>query len=291
MNKEELLAKAKKDYPIGTVFYPINTGRSRTITTGDFRVDYNGHIHEYKNDVIIKDDIYNCIYDGRDKTWSQVISKSKTVGKLLGYKIKDSNQEDAIIAYFNKRWNAECTKGNFPDGTWLKEDYWVSKAKRDNILDLWFEPVYQQLITAKKGDHLYCIKSFSMAGTSDEVATKGKVYFCSSNNNFVDNDGDNHGLEDEFTTEYFRIATPDEVEDSKKIKIEGYAAEFDRTGVAFGCTGISKKQLQYFCDVQKSMKKMNVDLPNFQVTKSGFLYKGRDVTKQVTEVFKHFKIK
>jgi len=71
---EELLAKAKRKYPLGTIYSPTNTSCERTITK-EIKINSMGSIHEYESNGrnVQSGGVHHCIYDGN--SWGTIIKK------------------------------------------------------------------------------------------------------------------------------------------------------------------------------------------------------------------------
>jgi hypothetical protein len=67
MTKEEILKKAKRDYPIGTIHSGYDGTGSYLIANHDFYVSLGGYLY-CKNKS-------GCIYSTKNNYWAKIISK------------------------------------------------------------------------------------------------------------------------------------------------------------------------------------------------------------------------
>ena len=83
MDKENLLEKARRDYPVGTKYYAAHlSGEDHTICTvgnpDDFRISHSGDILESNGNKEKNDHVFNeCVYESRGKRWAKIKSKPK----------------------------------------------------------------------------------------------------------------------------------------------------------------------------------------------------------------------
>lgn len=78
MVEQEIIQKAKKDYPIGTVINSVIIGSQFTITTNSF-VKSGCYIKNVNRN----DNKTPCIYDFNAKTWAKVIFKPENLLKEI----------------------------------------------------------------------------------------------------------------------------------------------------------------------------------------------------------------
>ena len=80
MNKEELLLKAKSDYPIGTIFDSTAGNRNCLIEKGaKYYFDADDDIAVKISDM----EVIGRVYRSRDKVWAKIISRPEPKEILL----------------------------------------------------------------------------------------------------------------------------------------------------------------------------------------------------------------
>ncbi len=83
MTNEELLKKAKKDYPLGTKFYSALPGFKDTkgsVTSEEYYIFSTG-------DVVVNKNCGYSIYSAKSKEWAKIISSPKPKEVQLNYEI------------------------------------------------------------------------------------------------------------------------------------------------------------------------------------------------------------
>lgn len=177
----------------------------------------------------IEESIWNCTVI----TFDQIQLKETKMEnkKLLGYRLVKTEFEKAV--------NTLADGVNCSDFKRAGRDYYeiggnsqsIQNFKDAGVLDLWFEPVYEEKYKYKVGD--YVVWSLS-----------GEVYLLKKyegNDQFLDSTGDHRDL----TLKEYRLATQEEIDKFEasfpKIIIEGYNAEKTEKGVKFGCQEYSKE--------------------------------------------------
>lgn len=188
--------------------------------------------------------------------------------KILGYKLKDEAKQyipaiknilDSSSLNGSRWWNENAEDNIFKYGytfaiaPYFKNRNIYSTIKDAGILDVWFEPVYEEKFTYKQGDYLYCKNDFLM--TDGRAAyIKGKVYHCSGDESITDEEDHYHLMPiqnyDGFPfTHFFRHATEEEIENSQKkvltigtskIKVEVSKGKIVAEGKTIDADSLSK---------------------------------------------------
>jgi len=160
--------------------------------------------------------------------------------KQIGWKFKEGCEiyRDAAIAI--------ATITNLDpreDGTLFSTDSHVTDClKEAKILDLWFEPVYEE--EYKVGDWIY-VKETGTAVymSSNHGCATGHIAqierMDSMYGSATQEDPRYYGFKFNLRREDFRKATTEEIEKAKSlVKISGYKAEKTSSGIKFGCQTI-----------------------------------------------------
>lgn len=129
--------------------------------------------------------------------------KESTEKKIIGYKLVKPEYKDAIekIANFN---NFDSFEDSYQEFKWCKSG--ADSLKEAGVLDLWFEPVYEEVPKFKKGDWVYIIDA---AQSKDLIGKCSRVVNDSLNGklaNGFDYTSDNPKL-----SKYLRLATEGEI--------------------------------------------------------------------------------
>ena len=77
MTDDELIAKAKKDYPIGTVFYPAHIQENPEKKTISSNPDYRVKGRDLYVNVLEENSWLPILYYGNRSDWAKIISKPK----------------------------------------------------------------------------------------------------------------------------------------------------------------------------------------------------------------------
>lgn len=117
-----------------------------------------------------------------------------------------------------------CFNNNFYEPSSIKDTDSLILPKE--IVETW-EPVYKEEFSYEEGDYLYCIKDFIM-GSGNIAYTKDKIYLSEKIGCITDNDSSKlhymnlkiHGNNlSGMLSDYFRKATPEEIEKAKEQKV------------------------------------------------------------------------
>ena len=94
---KDLIAEAKRKYPLGTRFYPINTKIEAVITTADFRVVDGNNLGEYEfNTPLEITDELSAVLTTRG-FYHTVYSKKYGWAKILTLSINQIETIDTLI--------------------------------------------------------------------------------------------------------------------------------------------------------------------------------------------------
>jgi len=222
-----------------------------------------------------------------------------TFEQFKKYVLKQDNMEKKLIGYkLNSKASANqvanvlgCANTVYSDGRFFLEyhltGYTLEQAKSLGILDLWFEPVYEDLLESM-------VKEFT-AKTGIEVGStivapgkiKGKDCWNSGkeaweNNTAIQNrkvhkfmihpDGTTLLIQVSGTTNnvWYSAYKMKLVDSTPSITIKGYKAEFTEDSVTFGCQTYSK---EFVLTLAKCL------------TKNGFAMEIRDEIMEIAEYF------
>lgn len=183
---------------------------------------------------------------------------------IIGYKLIKPEYADSVkqiscietinnpVEYINDYFSNKTT-GNFLDS-----------LRKAGVLDLWFEPVYEELY--KEGDYIFLSKSggritgpiidgFCRITTIGIGKFLGTLYHGKYKNYYVINNDSLYTTDNNDST--IRKATPEEIKSATKIKINGYTSEFFTNQVKFGCKIIDlielkalKSSFEILCNLQ-----------------------------------------
>lgn len=197
--------------------------------------------------------------------------------KLIGYKL--IKPEYVVAAFDVLGWSNRAFIGKLKEGFIIEtpeKDLSIRKVKEAGVLDLWFEPVYEEVkfkvgdwITVVKGSVHYCGeegKSYEII----DIDERGWLYY--SFNYAIDP----HKVE-------VRHATPEEIKAAQtpQIEINGYKAEFFDTYVVFGCAQISKHVFIELANTDKYLAS-NREIESVTIGKGVF---SMDVIKEIADYY------
>lgn len=199
-------------------------------------------------------------------------SEEKMEKKIIGYKLIKPEYQIFYEKLTGTR-NLERLADSLGDLLWV--DQAVKVMKEAGVLDLWFEPVYEEKF--KIGDWVIVDHNDWKYGTVQLINTNNKAeYKCNKWS------WDKNSIYGEVT----RLATPEEIKATQTpdIKINSYKAEFFENYVKFGCAEISK---EVFIDLHTCREYKNTNRDVEKVT----IGKGEFTKEQIKEIVEYYKNK
>lgn len=191
------------------------------------------------------------------------------IKKVIGYELKSSKfkKPASLILFGNDGW----TGMNPPiqDGDGGRE----AKLREYGVLDLWFNPVYEDINKFKIGD--WVTKKWKYGGLDVfKVSNVDGEKLCSTqyyrkgkgrkNYEFIPSVCSGQCADVTYSRYELRLSTPEEIEEATKIKIGKYDVEIKSNGVKIGCSSYS---LQNIKDCEKVLKLSNASFIDFNGNK------------------------
>ena len=193
-----------------------------------------------------------------------VLKQGSMEKKLIGYKLNGKVTADEVAALL------DCSETVYSDGRFFKEEHLgsltIERAQKLGILDLWFEPVYEEEF--KVGDWV----ELKASGTGNGMPMEKKSVIVQ----LLEIDESKHPTgnyreDSHFMVKYgrgyyrtnkqwvLRKATPEEIAKAKypDITIKGYKAEFEDNCVKFGCQTYSK---EFVLTLSECLEKNDFDM-------------------------------
>lgn len=187
--------------------------------------------------------------------FNKYVLKQDTMEKeIIGYKLKEDCKQyvKAICRIEGYQGFGESIRDCQPiyiiEGK-IDRSNSFNRLKEAGVLDLWFDPVYKDKF--KVGDWIYCVdeggnntqhKEYKVCYEPGDVIQIDHFGISSHSRQQVAISKLGHVLYIEQFKEKFRLATPEEIKNSKypNITINGYKGEFFDDYVKFGCAKIDK---------------------------------------------------
>lgn len=146
--------------------------------------------------------------------------------KIIGYKLVKSEYKDAALKISNATGNWENSLAEYDIE--ITQTRYIDKLKEAGVLDLWFEPVYEQKV--KVGDYVYITADTSYVSKLFNGQVKKVTRVLS---HAIDVEGADGGLHNH----EFRLATPEEIKKATQVNIQGYKVNiyFDYKTIELGC--------------------------------------------------------
>lgn len=197
------------------------------------------------------------------KPIQEKIKENKMEKKLIGYKLNGKVTVEQLAKLLDCNENTkDCMFFWEPN---LKSPV-VQRAKNLGILDIWFNPVYEE--PYKVGDWVifegYSSDYDGKAVQITKIESDFYVYFTPSEKS-------SHNAS---MAHIKRKATQEEIEEveTSQIEIQDYKAKFDKESVTFGCMTFTKEDLDNL----------------FQLEQRGIILFNKPYYEKIHKIFKHF---
>ena len=184
--------------------------------------------------------------------------------KLIGYKLNGKVTADEVAALL------DCSETVYSDGRFFKEEHLgsltIERAQKLGILDLWFEPVYEEEF--KVGDWVELKASGTGNGMPmEKESVIVQLLEIDESKHPTGNYREDSHFMVKYGSRYYRTnkqwvlrkATPEEIAKAKypDITIKGYKAEFEDNCVKFGCQTYSK---EFVLTLSECLEKNDFDM-------------------------------
>ena len=210
--------------------------------------------------------------------FKKYVLKQDTMEKeIIGYKLKDDCEKyreaaERIVPVNLEYFNGKINYLVYP--TRVGYNCSVSVLKEAGVLDLWFDPVYKDKFQV--GD--WIVDDNDEESEAGKITSITEIFYCI-------NDGNSKTWSFNKITPGLRLATPEEIENSKypNITINGYKGEFFNDYVKFGYAKIDK-------DLFIDLENLGGGIGNKSI-ESVTIGKGTFTKKQIKEIAEYYNAK